>query len=228
MASVCYLLSRQPETTKTPEILSIAAYGCSAIDEPTAAVYFYGRFAQRITSRVHLTRASAIFGALYKSEPVTFRLRTPVEIGAEQLSRATKSSGYRFAFQEALVGSVTTSRVVLRHYRPLFHDRFAPIFVGDFRGEPGGAVLEGRFTLSLFSKVLTSLWLSGVALLFLWTVFNLITGQPPFYRRIAAVLFTVLLFLFGLAFPSLGWWLGKRDIEYITRKVHDSLEQGGT
>jgi hypothetical protein len=171
---------------------------------------------------------SAIFGALNKSQPVTFHLRTPVEIGAQRLSSATKSSGYLFAFQEALIGSVTTSRVVLRHHHPLYQTRFGPIFVGDFRGEPGGAVLEGRFTLSLFSKVVTGLWLSSVALVFLWTVLNLLIGQPPFYTRIASVLFAVLLFLCGLAIPSLGWWLGRRDIEYITRRVHDSLEQDGT
>jgi hypothetical protein len=80
----------------------------------------------------------------------------------------------------------------------------------------------------LFSKVITGLWLSGVALVFLWTFLNLLIGPPPFYQRIAAVLFSVLLFLCGLAFPSLGWWLGRRDIEYITRRVHDSFEQRGT
>jgi hypothetical protein len=177
---------------------------------------------------VHVNRASAILGVLYKSQPVTFRVRGPAESGVDRLSRATKSSWFLFADKEALIGSVTPSRVVLRHYRPLFPNRFAPIFVGYFRGEPGGAVLEGRFTLSLFSKALVSLWLSGVAFALLFTLLNLIIGEPPFYKRVAAVAFAALLFFCGLAVPNLGWWLGRRDIEYITQKVHDSLEREGT
>ena len=85
--------------------------------------------------------------------------------------------------------------------------------------------LEGRFTLSLFSKALASLWLSGFAVALLFTLLNLIIGDPPLYKRVAAVAFVALLFSLGLGFPNLGWWLGGRNIEYITRRVHDSLER---
>jgi hypothetical protein len=170
--------------------------------------------------------ASAIFGPLYKPQPVTFHLGTPPDIAVERLSSATKSLWYGFLFEEALIGSVTTSRVVLRHRRPFFHNSFAPIFVGALRSEPGGAVLEGLFTVSLFTEVFMRLWLSGVALVFLRTLLNLIVGQPPLAGRIAAVLNVALMFLAGLTLASLGWWLSRGDIEYISQRVHESIEEG--
>lgn len=170
---------------------------------------------------------NAIFETLYKSQPVTYRVNAPIEASVERLSRAAQC-GSLFPMAEALVGSVTASRVVLKRQQPMIRNWFAPVFVGSFRNEPDGVALEGRFTFSRIAKILIGIWLSFVAIALLSTVGNYVFGQAPFDKRVAGFFYALLLLFFGVAIPNFGWLLSRHDIDYISRRVHESLEPVAT
>ena len=167
-------------------------------------------------------------GAIFRAEPVSFEIGAPVEIAVERLSRVTVPSVLLTMFQEALVGRVTASGVVLRYHRPLFHYAFAPVFMGSFTGDRNRVSLEGRFTLPRVSKAFLTVWLALMCMVLLVNAasFPHLRGSLP--ERLAAVFMPLLMLVFGVSLANIGWWFGRRDVEYISRRVREALYSGGT
>ena len=94
---------------------------------------------------------------IYGGYPVSF----PVNGSPEQASRALHERTARdklvSCFTDAVVGSVSVDRVVLRRSRPLFYNSFAPIFRGRFTLHSGLTHLVGRFALPPFVQVFMSI-----------------------------------------------------------------------
>jgi len=166
--------------------------------------------------------------AIYRAEPISFEIEAPVEVAVERLSRVTAPSVLRTLFQEALVGRVTASAVVLRYHRPLFRNAFAPVFMGRFTGDRNRASLEGRFTLPWFPKAFLTVWLVLMSLVLLVTVVSFPRSSGSFPERLAAVFMSLLMLWFGVSLANIGWWFGRRDVEYISRRVREALIPGGT
>jgi hypothetical protein len=131
-------------------------------------------------------------------------------------------------FQEALVGKVSPTRVVLRHQRPWFHNSFAPVFIGEFQENGGTAVLEGRFTIPWFVKSVMTFWLGGVCLFLVLASRQIFGNQGPWYEKVIVLIIPLIMLSFGFGFVHLGWWFGRRDIEYISRRIREALLSGGT
>lgn len=169
-----------------------------------------------------------LLGAIYRTERVSFEIEAPVEVAVERLSRVTASSVLRTMFQEALVGRVTATRVVLKYHRPLFRNAFAPVFSGSFTGDRNRASLEGRFTLPLFPKAFLIVWLALMCLVLLVTVVSFPNLRGSLLQRLAAVFMALLMLVFGVSLANIAWRLGRRDVEYISRRVREALVSGDT
>src|SRR5437773_7954865 len=135
-------------------------------------------------------------GAIFRAEPVSFEIGAPVEIAVERLSRVTVPSVLLTMFQEALVGRVTASGVVLRYHRPLFHYAFAPVFMGSFTGDRNRVSLEGRFTLPRVSKAFLTVWLALMCMVLLVNAASFPHLRGLLAERLAAVFMPLLILVF--------------------------------
>lgn len=169
-----------------------------------------------------------ILGAIYRTERVSFDVGLPVEVAVDRLVRVTASSVLQTMFQEALVGRVTATGVVLRCHRPLLHDAFAPVFMGSFTGDRNRASLEGRFTLPRLAQAFLTFWLVLMCLVLLVNGAAFPHSRGPMPERLAALFMPLLMLVFGLSLAIIGWWFGQRDVEYISRRDREALSSGGT
>ena len=164
-----------------------------------------------------------LVGAICRAEPISFEIEAPVEVAVERLSRVTAPSVLKTLFQEALVGRVTASDVVLRYHQPLFRSAFAPVFKGQFTGDRNRAALEGRFTLPWFAKAFITAWLVLMSLVLLVTIVSFPRLPGSLTERLARVFMALLMLWFGVSLANIGWWFGRRDVEYISRRVREAL-----
>jgi hypothetical protein len=167
-------------------------------------------------------------GAIYRAELVSFEIAAPVEIAVERLARVTSPSALLTMFQEALVGRVTASSVVLRYHRPWFSSTFAPVFIGTFTGGRNRTSLEGRFTLPWFAKAILTVWLAIMCLALVINVVSFPNMQGALLQRLATLFMPLLMLVLGVFAANIGWWIGRRDVEYISRRVREALNSGGT
>jgi hypothetical protein len=168
-----------------------------------------------------------LVSAIYRAEPISFEIEAPVEVAVERLSRVTAPSVLKTLFQEALVGRVMASDVVLRYHQPLFRNAFAPVLKGRFTSERNRAVLEGRFSRPWFAKAFITIWLVLMSMVLLATIVSFPRLPGSLTERLAGVFMALLMLVFGVSLANIGWWFGRRDVEYISRRVREALS-GGT
>ena len=100
-----------------------------------------------------------VFNFLFGSVPVQFPSDFPLAESVARLRARTKRSVFLSLFERSAAGPVTESRVLLQRVIPFFGNSFKPVFVGAFTQSHGRVVLEGRFTMLLFTKVFMTIWL---------------------------------------------------------------------
>src|SRR5256885_5120483 len=115
----------------------------------------------------HKVMVKRLFNFLYRDVPAQFPSDFSLMASVERLRRRTKRTVFSALFRQAAVGPVTESKVRLQRVIPLFRNSFKPIFVGRFEHSHGRVILQGRFTMFLFSKIFMTAWL-GFALV--WTI----------------------------------------------------------
>jgi len=172
------------------------------------------------------------FNFLYGDIPVRFPSDFPMSESVLRLRERTKRSVFSSLFRQAAVGPVTESRVRLQRYVPWFGNSFKPIFVGRFCYNQGRVVLEGRFTMFLFSKVFASIWL---AFALLWTILAAFavlkgagrtpTGSQQDLVALLIPLGGVLFFLAGIGFIRGCWWLSRNDIPFLESVIRGALHR---
>jgi sulfite exporter TauE/SafE len=52
--------------------------------------------------------------------------------------------------------------------------------------------------------------------------------QGALPERLAAVFMPLLMLVLGVFLANIGWWIGRRDVEYISRRIREALSSGGT
>ncbi len=172
------------------------------------------------------------FNFLYSNIPVRFPSDFPLSESVQRLQERTKRSVFSSLFRQAAVGPVNESRVRLQRLIPWFGNSFKPIFVGKFHHSQGRVVLEGRFTMFLFSKVFTTIWL---ALALLWTILAAFaalkgagrtpTGSQQDLVALLLPLGGVLFFLAGIGFVRGCWWLSRNDIAFLESVIRGALHR---
>ena len=171
-----------------------------------------------------------MFGALYGDVPASFPSFFPLTESVARLRARTGRSVFSSLFHESAVGPVSASRVRLQRVIPLFGNSFKPVFVGAFRHDHGRVVLEGRFTMFLFSKIFMTIWL---AFALVWTMLavGIVVARWPHVparegERVLAGLVPLLgigFFVLGIAFVRGCWWLSRRDIPYLAAVIQAAL-----
>jgi hypothetical protein len=169
------------------------------------------------------------FSFLYRDIPARFPSDFALTESVERLRARTGRSVLSALFHQSAVGPVNESRVRLQRVIPLFGNSFKPIFVGRFHQSQGRAVLEGRFTMFLFSKVFMTVWL---AFALVWTITSAVAALRAVGRGHAkpmAMLFPlvgVLFFLTGVGFVRCCWWLSRNDMAFLGSVIRAALQHG--
>jgi hypothetical protein len=118
--------------------------------------------------------------------------------------------------------------VRLQRARPFFGNSFKPIFVGAFRHHHGRVVLEGRFTMFLFSKVFMTVWLTlALAFTVVAVTVSLRTAADAPGQRDVTALFLPLIplgfLVLGIGFVRFCWWLSRNDMSYLAALIQEAL-----
>ncbi len=103
---------------------------------------------------------------LYGEEHAEFPCPYPPEVAIQRLRNVTSGSVLDTLFRESAIGRIAADRIVLRRHRPWFHNDFRPTFVGRLLVEDGHTLLRGGFRLGAYPKVLMTIWLGELRLIF--------------------------------------------------------------
>jgi len=171
-----------------------------------------------------------IFNFLFGNVPVRFPSEFPLSESVARLRARTKRSVFVSLFERSAAGPVTESRVRLQRVIPFFGNSFKPIFVGAFTQRHGRVVLEGRFTMFLFSKVFMTIWLSFAlvwAILAEFVVLRTVSKDPGRLGEGAMALSFPLVglvfFAAGIGFIRGCWWLSRNDMAYLASVIRSAL-----
>jgi len=176
-----------------------------------------------------------LFNFLYRDVPAQFPSDFSLMASVERLRGRTKRTVFSALFRQAAVGPVTESKVRLQRIIPLFGNSFKPIFVGRFEHSHGRVILQGRFTMFLFSKIFMTAWL-GFALVLtiiaaaatLQTVMGSDANPQKDPMTLLFPLVGIGFFLAGVAFVRGCWWLSRSDIAFLTSVIQAALRDGAS
>jgi hypothetical protein len=163
-----------------------------------------------------------VFNFLFGNVPVQFPSDFPLSESAARLRARTKRSVFVSLFERSAAGPVTESRVRLQRVIPFFGNSFKPIFVGAFTQRHGRVVLQGRFTMFLFSKVLMTIWLSFALVWAILAEFLSVAHDGPKSLPLVGFVF----FAAGIGFIRGCWWLSRNDMAYLTSVIRSALSPG--
>jgi hypothetical protein len=105
-------------------------------------------------------------------------------------------------------------------YRALFR----PTFMGRFRERDGRTILDGRFGMTLFARVLLPIWLApAVVCLFVALVPTRLEPRIP-SLRIALALLGALLGVLAFGRFALEWWGRPGDREAISTAIRAAVQ----
>lgn len=170
-----------------------------------------------------------IFQSVHQTEPASFAATGSPKKAAQTLEASIHRR--RFTFRDKVVGSVSTTRVVL----PLspFQFSFAPTFRGQFVTRCGRTHLEGRFQLNVAAQVIVTIWFGFGAIFCLvamgFTLMALVTSQVAPWR---ALLGGAVSLAAALGLMALGaWWVRlscrmyswRYHVEFITAHIRQVL-----
>jgi hypothetical protein len=144
----------------------------------------------------------------------------PLSESVARLRARTERSVFSSLFHESAVGPVTETRVRLQHMMP-FSRNIKPIFVGTFRQHHGRVVLEGRFTVFPFSKVVMTMWLAGALA---WTIAAALvvgTGDAAFLVPLTGLALLVV----GIVVIRACWWLSRNDVPFLVAVIQEALSE---
>jgi len=160
-----------------------------------------------------------LFGPLLFRKPLSYEFAGSIQDGVKRLRNSVKGTAFHSPFQQCVVGKVSETKVVLRRYRPFWHNSFIPVFRGKFVFKNGKTVLEGKYSMHMFVKIFMCIWLAGVIAGGIMIRFTS-TNQEEAKWSLAI---TAIMFLFGIALLHIGWLIGKKDIDYIDTNVKESI-----
>lgn len=176
-----------------------------------------------VKTAVTIKRTAEYF---FRSIPIAFASDFSAPEAVSRLRTATKRSVLSALFTECAVGAVSQERVRLQRVIPFVGNSFKPIFVGSFVERNGRTILDGRFTLFRFTRIFMTFWFTFILL---WTTLASIAvvfdvglrrEQPEMLLLPVA---GVAMFLAGLGFLRFGWWISRRDVNFLSTVISGAL-----
>jgi hypothetical protein len=163
---------------------------------------------------------------VFRSIPTVFASDFTAQEAVTRLRNSTRRTVFAAFLTECAVGSVSQERVRLQRVIPFVGNSFKPIFVGSFVERNGRTMLEGHFTLFRTTKIFMTVWFAFVLL---WTPLALVAvlsdvgslrKQPDLLLLpVAGVAF----FFVGRVFLRFGWWVSRRDVEFLSAVISGAL-----
>ncbi len=151
--------------------------------------------------------------SIYPTKHISFQSLYVLSEAVAHLSARVKDDNLRSRFQEGLLGSVESEKVILRYFHPWKEFSGQIRFEGSFKERNGGTVLEGRFCLSKLSRVFMNSWFAIIIFLFCYSLLEFELMAIP-----------VLMITLWLMWIFILWRWGKVDIENISEVVKDALK----
>ena len=159
-------------------------------------------------------------GLLFGSIPARFESDFTLEESIERLSAATQPLAFGSFFEEGAVGEVTESRVVLQRVIPAVGNSFKPFFKGSFRLENERVVLDGRFTMLLFVKIFTGVFVAFSLFFAALGIVQSAQGDPKGHG--IAIVGTAMA-AFCMVLVWLSRWLARNDVQWLSSLITTAL-----
>jgi len=161
---------------------------------------------------------------IFPNVPARFHSDFSISESVARLSAAIQSPFSSLTFART-VGRVNAAKVTLWRVQPTFRNSFKPVFVGRFRDDAGGVVLEGRFTLFASSKAFMTIWLGAALLITAYSVFlsGVVAIVNRDWRAFAFVPIGFAFFGVGVAFVRLCWGLSRSDVDVLSHRIRSAL-----
>lgn len=164
------------------------------------------------------------FQFLYGSIPARFESPYPASEATARLVAVVKPSVLSSFAGQCAVGTVTERKVRIQRVIPLVGNAWKPFFYGSFSAAGAGAVLEGAFKFSAFTRVFMSIWFGFVAFWTLLATATVLTKSPSDFWF---PLFGVGMFGAGLAMVRAGKWFARNDVAWLTQIIVQALGANG-
>jgi hypothetical protein len=161
-------------------------------------------------------RIPFVFGSI----PARFESDFSLEESLDRLQSAVSTSVFHAMTEQAMVGTVSVSRVSLRRDIPLVGNSFKPFFRGSFHEAGKCVALEGRFTVLPIIKLFLALCLVFAAVFVAIACVAVFRGDPDGVSKFRFSLLMVLAFVFITFF---GQWFARNDIDWLSRRIASAL-----
>lgn len=124
-----------------------------------------------------------------------------------------------------LDGWIRGDRVVL-YYRDAAKYRalFRPTFIGRFRERDGRTVLDGRFRMTLFARVLLPVWLAPAAVCLVIALAPTRLQPQSTGLRIVLALLGALLGVLAFGRFALEWWGRPGDVGAVSEAIRAAVQ----
>lgn len=164
------------------------------------------------------------FQFLYCAIPVRFVSPYSAHEAMARLSAVVKPSVLSSFSGQCAVGTVTEKKVRIQRVIPLVGNAWKPFFYGSFSASGTGAVLEGAFKFSVFTRAFMSIWFGFIALWTLLATATVLTKSPSDFWF---PLFGVGMFAAGVAMVRAGKWFARNDVAWLTEVIVQALGANG-
>ena len=161
-----------------------------------------------------------MFQFLYGSVPVRFVSQYSIDEAIARLSKVVKPSVLSSFWGQCAVGTVSQTRVRVERVIPLVGNAWKPLFYGTFTTGEAGAVLEGAFKFSAFTRIFMSIWFGFILI---WTLLATITVLRNSPGDLWFPLAGVGMFAVGVAMVSVGKWFARNDVAWLTQLIAQEL-----
>lgn len=124
-----------------------------------------------------------------------------------------------------LDGWIRGDRVVL-YYRDAAKYRalFRPTFIGRFRERDGRTVLDGRFGMTLFARVLLPVWLAPAIVCLVIALVPTSLQPRSAGLRIVLALLGALLAVLAFSRFALEWWGRPGDVDAVSQAIRTAVQ----
>lgn len=161
---------------------------------------------------------------LYGSVPVRFTSPYSTHEALLRLSSVVKPSVLSSFAGQCAVGTVTETTVCIQRVIPLIGNAWKPFLYGSFSATETGAVLEGAFKFSAFTRFVMSLWFGFVSI---WTIMATAIVLTESTNDFWLPLVGVAMFTAGIGMVLAGKWFARNDVAWLTQLIVQALGTNG-
>lgn len=160
------------------------------------------------------------FSLLYSATPTIFTCDYGLDKAVAKVSAETLHWSYMMSFGEGVVGRVEEGYVALQWKAPFFSHSFKPVYYGSFHSINGKALLTGRFSMALSTRIFHTLWIGLFGVVCILSVVDFANGGSGIGAQLPKIL---LIWLFGILLVPLGQRFSRKDVDRLANALSRAL-----